>query len=60
MTVADKPKDLVRNIIDESSEILEKFEESVLPLALKFEVLDTMALSKIEHHFPKVNFIEKN
>ena len=44
--MAGEPKDLIRNIIDEYSEILEKITASVLPVALKIEALGTMALSK--------------
>ena len=40
--------------------ILEKIAASVLPVALKIEALGTMALSKIEHYFPNINFSEDN
>ena len=60
VTVAGEPKDLIRNIIDEYSEILDKIAASVLPLALKIEALGIIALSKIEHYFPNVNFTEEN
>ena len=59
VTVAGEPKDLIRNIIDEYSEIMEKIAASVLPLALKIEALGIIALSKIEHYFPDVNFTEE-
>ena len=38
----------------------EKIATSVLPVALKIEALSTMALSKIEHYFPHINFSEDN
>ena len=60
VTVAGEPKDLVRNIIDDYTEILGKIKDSVLPLALKIEALNSMALSKIEHFFPNINFTEDN
>ena len=60
VTVAGEPKDLVRNIIDDYTEILGKIMDSVLPLALKIEALNSMALSKIEHFFPNINFTEDN
>ena len=34
--------------------------DSVLPLALKIEALNSMALSKIEHFFPNINFTKDN
>ena len=60
VTVAGEPKDLTRNIIDEYSGILDQIAASVLPLTLKIEALGTIALSKIEHYFPNVNFTEEN
>ena len=60
LTVAGELKDLIRNIIDEYSKILEKIAASVLPIALKIEALGTMALSKMEHYFPNINFSEDN
>ena len=60
VTVAGEPRDLVRNIIDDYTEILGKITDSVLPLALKIEALNSMALSKIEHSFPNINFTEDN
>ena len=60
VTVAGEPKDLIRDIVEEYSDALEKIVKSILPLALKIEALGTIALSKIEHFFPNISFTEKN
>ena len=60
VTVAGEPKDLIRDIVEEYSDALEKIAESILPLALKIEALGTIALSKIEHFFSNISFTEEN
>ena len=46
-------------MLKEYSEILENIAACSLPLALKIEVLGTMGLSKIEHHFSNTLITEE-
>ena len=51
-TVAGELQSQPKDLLDEYKELLSKIENSVLPLALKIEALECIAMAKIQHHFP--------
>ena len=59
LTVAGEDENKVPNMLRDCSEILENIIACSLPLALKIEALETMGLSKIEHHFSNTYITEE-
>ena len=58
LTVAGEEEKHVQNIIKTYSDLLDHISACLLPLALKLEALESVALSKIQHHFANTAFTE--
>ena len=51
LTVAGETESQVPDMLKDYTEILDQIEKSRIPLALKLEALECMAMASIQHHF---------
>ena len=58
LTVAGEPESHVKEIIETCSDLLDKIVTSVALIAIKLEVLEVIALSKIIHHFANTSSVK--
>ena len=58
LTVAGEEEKHVKDIIKTYGDLLDQISACLLPLALKLEALESVALSKVQHHFANTAFTE--
>ena len=58
LTVAEETEEELIEMLNDYQDLLSLISESVAPIAIKIEALETIALSKISHRFPNMHTTE--